>query len=295
MKVKNVFLILCTLLFATVGCNNDGNKEEEAENKVKVDSSATNLLKIDNTIFSIPSPIQTALLIKKIGSSYSKEMLNNPKNVTNYSSNFKKGLNLGIYGADLAYINIFEQTQDAITYLSAVKKLSTEIGVSGAFDKKLIDRFEKNIGNKDSLLSLVSDAYRASDSYLKNNERNDVGALILAGGWVESLYFVTNSVKDGSNQEVLNRVCEQKSSLENLVKILTPFYDQTEFTEFIDALVDLTYEFDGINVKYIYEKPTTDSINKKTKINSKSECSITEKQLQTISQKIQSIRNQIVG
>src|SRR5690606_32774988 len=147
------------------------------------------LMEIDGKVFSIPSPIQTASLIKNLGTNYNKEMLNIPSNVTKYSTNFKKALNLGLYGADLGYVTLYEQTQDAISFLTAIKSIGDDLGVSSAFDMELVQRFEKNIGHQDSILALVSDAYKSSDRYLKNSQQNDIGGLILAGGWIESLYF----------------------------------------------------------------------------------------------------------
>ena len=122
-----------------------------------------------------------------------------------------------------------------------------------------------------------------------------MSALIIAGGWVESLYFTTSLVKSKPNQDIANRIGEQKSSLDNLIKLLTPYYQQPEYTEFIDALIDLAYDFDAIEDKYTFVAPTTDVTSKVTTINSKSEVVITDTQLKTITEKINHIRTLIVG
>ncbi|MFN7013541.1 MAG: hypothetical protein ACK4ON_04620 [Bacteroidia bacterium] len=294
--IKKLSLVLMATSLIFVGCGgNDEIETSETNDTEKLDSTKTTLLTVNGEIFSIPSPIQTAILIKQVGANYDKTLLNDPKNYSNYSTKFQKALNLGIYGADLGYVTMYEQTQDAIGYLASVRKLADELGVSGAFDLSLVDRFEKNMGNKDTILALVSDAYRASDSYLKNNERDDLGALVLAGGWVESIYFATNVAKETKNEEVIKRIGEQKKTIENLIKMLSPYYNNTEFTSFIDSLIDLAGDFDNIKFIYIYEKPTTDVENKITTINSRTEVSITEEQLKTISDKITKIRKSIVG
>jgi hypothetical protein len=296
LKFKEFLLIVLVFGFVLAGCKGgDGGEEGEDKDTVKVDTVKTNLLKFDNTLFSVPSPIQTSLLIKKSGANYNKGMLNVTSSLNSYSTNYKKALNLGVYGADLGYVTIYEQTQDAIGYLKTVKKLADDLGVSGAFDATLMKRFETNMGNRDSLLSLVSTGYRTSDKYLQNNERKDVAVLILAGGWVESLYFSINIAKDTRNQEVINRIGEQKSSLDNLIKLLQPYYQNAEYTEFIDQLVDLYNDFDGIQTKYTYVKPTTDVKNMITTIHSKNDIVITDAQLKAISEKVETIRKQIVG
>jgi len=291
LKRNYTLMAIAALVTASCGSGNENNEDTLPP----VDSTQTTILNVSGEIFSIPSPIQTAFLIKNSGASYSKDVLNAPNKSSQYSTNFSKALNLGIYGADLGYVTIYDQTQDAIGYLNAAKKLADELGVSGAFDASTIDRFQKNLGNKDSMLVLVGVAYRSSDAYLKTNDRSDVSGLVLAGGWIESLYFATNVYKTKPNEEVKRRIAEQKSSLQSLVKLLTQFYSQPEYTEFVDNLNDLSTVFDGVEFKYTYEKPVTEADKKTTTINSKTEVKITPEQIELITQKIKSIRAQIVG
>ena len=289
---KAIAVLSVSAVIAT-GCGNNAKKTEEATG---ADTSASGpLINISGEIFSIPSPIQTALLIKASGVSYSKNILNAANKSSQYSTNFSKAINLGIFGADLGYVTIYEQSQDAIGYLNAAKKLSDGLGVSAAFDAKTMERFTKNIGNKDSMLNLVGVAYRSSDAYLKTNDRSDVSGLVLAGGWIESLYFTTDIYKTKPNEEVRLRIAEQKLSLQSLIKLLTPYYSQPEYTKFIDNLYDLSTVYDGVEFKYTFVKPTTDAEKKITTINSKTDVKITPEQIESISQKIKAIRNQVVG
>ena len=290
---RGAFLLLSVSALFAAGCSGDDTKDPDE--LPPVDSTQTTILNVNGEIFSIPSPIQTAFLIKGSGAAYSKEILNPSNKSSDYSTNFSKALNLGIYGADLGYVTIYDQNQDAIGYLNSAKKLADELGVSGAFDANTIERFAKNLGNKDSMLVLVGVAYRSSDAYLKNNDRSDVSGLVLAGGWLESLHFATNVYKAKPNEDVKRRIAEQKSSLQSLIKLLTQFYSQPEYTEFIDNLNDLSTVFDGVEFKYTYEKPTTDAEKKMTTITSKSEVNITPEQIESITQKVKSIRSQIVG
>lgn len=295
--LKSVALVS---LFATIvtSCGPSDSDDPDAIDTTATGKDTTGQIgpiTINGEIFSIPSPIQTAFLIKEVGSNYSKEILNPTSNTPNYTTSFRKALNLGVYGADLGYVTIYDQTQDAIGYLNSVKKMADELGVSGAFDVKTIERFQKNIGNKDSLLVLVSVAYRASDAYLKNNERNDVSSLVLTGGWIESLYFAVNTAKTSKNQDLIRRIGEQKSSLTSVIKLLTPYYSQSEYAELIDELMALSTIYENVQFSYTYEKPTTDVKNKITTINSKTQVNVTPEQLESISQKIQAIRNLIVG
>ena len=278
-----------------VGCVSDVKKDDGGEVVAEVDSSAAKLMTIGGNMFSIPSPIQTAMLIEKSGAQYNKSYLNDAKKVTTYATNFQKALNLGVYGADVGYVTIYDQSQDAIKYLSVINKLSDELGITGAFDENTIKRFENNFGKRDSMLNLVAVAYRNSDAFLKDNDRMNVGALILAGGWIETLYFSTQIAVKDKNQDVINRIGEQKYTLNNIVKMLTQYYNQPEYDVLVDDLIELAYDFDAIDIQYTYEKPQVDIANKKTKINSKTVVVITPEHLKAIADKVGKIRNKIVG
>jgi len=215
--------------------------------------------------------------------------------VTTYATNFQKALNLGVYGADVGYVTIYDQSQDALKYLGVINKLSDELGITGAFDENTIKRFESNFGVRDSMLNLVAVAYRNADAFLKDNDRLNVGALIITGGWIETLYFSTQIALKHGNKEVIDRIGEQKYTLNNIIKMLTPYYNQPEYDALVNDLVELAYDFDAIEIRYTYGKPEVDIANKKTKINSKTEVIITPEHLKAIAERVESIRNKIVG
>jgi len=291
---KNQAIALATITILAVGCGTD-EATSTTDTIEKKDTDQSQLLAIDGKVFSIPSPIQTALLIKSAGVNYNKDMLNEPSKVTNYSTKFKKAINLGIYGADLGYVTLYNNTQDAISFLTAIKSIGDDLGVSEAFDLELVGRFEKNIDNQDSLLRLISDAYKSSDRYLKNNDQNDLGGLILAGGWIETLYFTTNAAEMSANKEVINRVAEQKTTLSNLIKILAPHYNNPEVAALVDQLKELETLYKGIESVYTYIKPTVDAAKKTTTINSTTQINMSEEQLKAITEKIMQIRIEIIS
>ncbi|NQX97332.1 MAG: hypothetical protein HRT73_05550 [Flavobacteriales bacterium] len=295
-NLRNQVFTLSILAVCAVSCGGDEPTEDQIEEPTEeANSNNTQLMEIDGKVFSIPSPIQTAMLIKNAGTNYNKDILNEPSKVTNYSTNFKKAINLGIYGADLGYVTMYDQTQDAISFLTAVKSIADDLGVSSAFDLELVERFEKNIGNQDSLLVLVSDAYKSSDRYLKGNQQNDIGGLILAGGWIESLYFATTTAEMTGNKDVIKRIGEQKTTVYNLIKLLTPYYSKPEFTSLIDNLMELNEIYEQVESTYTYVKPTVDAENKTTTINSTTVVNITDEQLKAITEKIMAMRIEIIS
>ncbi|MGZ3883695.1 MAG: hypothetical protein ACXVP0_07495 [Bacteroidia bacterium] len=279
-------------------CTNSGKtKEDENGNDstvVDTDTAKTAVLNVGGELFSVPSPIQTAMLIQKSGVAYDKSILNISKSASIYANDFERALNLGIYGADLGYVSMYNQTADAIGYLAAVKQLADKLGVSAAFDQQTMKRIETNISNKDSMLVLVGIAYRASDSYLKSNKRNEVSSLILAGGWIESMHFSIMAYNKKPSDEVKYRIAEQKQALSSIVKLINS-HNMPNAVELAKQLTDLEKIYEGIQFKYTYVEPETDSLKKMTYINSNNEVIVSKEQIEQINAKVKEIRDKIIS
>jgi hypothetical protein len=298
-QMKKYFLPVLTLSVAAsvfISSCGSGGEDEKAEKKLEKTIDSNNVtIGVAGKMFIIPSPIQTAMLIQRSGAAYNKSMLNGTDKVNSYSTKFQKCLNLGIYGADLGYTTLYDQTQDALMYFKSTNTLATDLGLSNAFDKNLIERFQRNIGKKDSMLVLVASAYRASNDFLKNNDRNEEAALIIAGGWIETLQFAINIMKTKGNEDVKRRIAEQKSTLNNLISLISTYQGNEEYAELLKKLNDLKSEYDKVGYKYVYTQPVTDEVNKNTTITSKSEITITPENIQAIGDKIAAIRGLITA
>ncbi|KAA3650959.1 MAG: hypothetical protein DWP98_03680 [Bacteroidetes bacterium] len=269
-------------------------QDEKQDNQEVVKEKNSKLLEISGKVFSIPSPIQTAFLLKEVGTSYQADILNPTANASKYATKSAKALNLGIYGADLGYATIFDNTEDAISYVAITKKISGELGITNLFNAKMMQRFEANIGNQDSLLAMVSDAFKSADQYLKNSKQDDIGVLILAGGWIETLHFASTLAKSTKSEALKNRIGEQKITIKNLINLLLPYQDKEEVASLINQLNELKDIYSGINYEYTYVEPETNPNTKTTIIKSKSTVVMTEAQLKTISDKISEIRSSII-
>jgi hypothetical protein len=291
-------IILSGLLFACAEGNNQAQDQTEDESKVEAPKKEkeSKLIEIDGQIFSIPSPIQTAFLLKDVGTEYQSDLLNPAKKAATYTTTYDKALALGVYGADLGYATIFDQTQDAISYLAVSKKMAGELGITAVFNEETVKRFESNLGNQDSLLALVSDGFKSTDRYLKGNQQNDIGVAILAGGWIETLHFATALATTYESEKLKARIGEQKITIKNLINLLAPYSDKSEkiagLTNSLNELKDL---YANVDFSYTFVEPTTDEEAKKTVINSKSEVKMSEQQLTDITNKINEIRTSIIN
>src|SRR5205814_1631011 len=104
-------LCVASMVIAT-SCGGDKPKEDETnnDNVVDNDTAKTAVLNVGGELFSVPSPIQTAMLIQKSGVAYDKSILNVSNKANSYTNDFMRALNLGIFGADLGYVSMYNQT-----------------------------------------------------------------------------------------------------------------------------------------------------------------------------------------
>ena len=276
------------------GTGNDDDIQKDTIQTV-IDPNKSNVVNVGGELFSIPSPVQTTLLIRKLGLGVRSDITNPADNSSRYTSKSKKALNMGVYGADLGYMTVFNNSQGALNYLKVVQRLADELDLNNAFDPELIKRFSNSMGNEDSLLVIAGEAFRASDEYLKNNERNEVAAMVLAGGWVESFHFSLVSAGDDPDAAIMKRIAEQNAPLNNLVALLTAVDTDEECTVLIAQLKELQSAFSGVKITYHYEQPTVVADEKTTYINSSTEVELSNEQLSEIAAKLAAIRNSIVA
>ena len=235
-----VLLFAAATLSLVASCGN-ANKNGKADRLKEIDAAADTLsqtIKFGNTLFSLPSPYHLTMMVKNTGLKFNESLLNPVENQQQYTSVYKKCVNLGVYGADLAYMNIYQQSPLIISHFSVVKNLANDLDLTSAFNKNLVERVENNVDNTDSLLHIMSSTYRDVDVYLKESQRQREGALVLAGGWIEAMYMLTQLAKENRNQLLIQRIGESKQPLENLIKILSPYYNESEeMAALIDSLI----------------------------------------------------------
>ncbi|MBA4241075.1 MAG: hypothetical protein C0448_10130 [Sphingobacteriaceae bacterium] len=293
LNTKIIAFGLASVLLYSCG-DSKSTEGETGDDLADTDTVKAVALNVGGELFSVPSPMQTALLIQKSGVAYDKAILNAGNKNGQYASDYTKSLNLGIYGADLGYVSMYNQTQDAIGYLSAVKNLADKLGVSAAFDQSTMKRINDNIANKDSMLMLVGIAYRASDAYLKTNKRTEISSLILTGGWIESMHFSVMAYNKKPTDEIKYRIAEQKQALGSIVRLIKS-HNLPDAAELVTQLEDLSKIYEGVTTKYNFVEPTTDEAKKTTYINSTTEISISKEQIEQIAAKVLAIRDKIIN
>lgn len=254
---------------------------------------------IGDIIQQIPAPLEISVLIKEAGTQYDNNILNSYENVSSYNSNFKKALNLGIYGTDLGYANIYEQNQDAILYLNAVNELAEGLSIGQFFDFKTIKRLATNSSNLDSLLYITTKNFNDINKYLQNQRRANLSVLLLTGGWLEALHILLEVQKQNPDMKGLQEtIGEQKIIMDNIMLLLS-FYQESDpdMGQLMNDLKPLHDAFNKIEIVTTYQESTFEIIDgvMVVKDNSSSEIIITDDNIDEINTHTNKVRGIIVS
>lgn len=220
LKIKSTFLFSATLLILA-SCG--GNKQEEVDDSMSetvvstVDSGRISAQNVFNTISSRSTIIE---LTKQANAEYNVQFLNNPDAASKYSLESSQALNLGVYGADLNAASIYDQTQETMLFFKCVSTLAKRIGVSNSFDEHMGDRMTANQENRDSTLSIISQAFKSADVTLRENSRPGTSSLLVAGAWIEGLYIACQTAKETKSEAIVKEIFAQKESLINLIELV---------------------------------------------------------------------------
>ncbi|MBK8340457.1 MAG: hypothetical protein IPK99_10910 [Flavobacteriales bacterium] len=281
------------LLVGSTSCGGDpdgSRTETNADTLTVAPSDGGGVVNIGGKLFSIPSPVQTALMIRSTGADYQRDIVLDRAKADGLTSKVGRALAMGLYGADLAYATIHKDGQTALATLQTIEQLGGRLELGNAFDKSLLDRFKANMNDQDSLLRLSGEAFRASDQYLKTNDRGDVSSLILAGGWLGSLHIALRHTGGKGSEKVAQRVGEQRRALDDLIALIEANDKEKQCGALCADLKTLKQAFDAIKSTYQFEKPVTDIAARTTFINGASSVTVTPEQLTAIAQQVETLR-----
>ncbi|WP_343033738.1 hypothetical protein, partial [Fulvivirga kasyanovii] len=300
MRILSFSLLLILIISA---CDSSKKPDEkaflESLDSTKIEGPAISEEVISSIIQQIPSPLEISVLLRESGTKYDKSLLNSPDNISKYNSNYRKALNLGIYGTDLGYTNIYEQNQDGLDYMTAIKELADGLSIGQFFDIETIGRLATNSKNLDSLLLITTQNFNSINHYLQEQNRANLSVLLLTGGWLEAMHITCQvSAKDPSNKELQEKIGEQKIILENIVLLLS-FYQEVDknMASLLEDMQKLQEQYESIKIIKTYKESTFEIVDgvMVIKDNSSSEIQITQENVNNIKDVVNSIRKKVIS
>lgn len=291
------FGLIATLSFTSCGGEDAPDTTTGAALNLDTISDQATTEKLEHTrkiFYSIPSPVEMASILRKAGAEYDFTVLNDVKNKDKYNTTQKQALNLGVFGADMSYSSIYNQNQETMWYMAASKQLADELGVLSAFDASTIERIETNIEDRDSMMRIISETFWVLDEYFKDNDRHELSAMIVVGGWIEGLYLTTALAQGNPTDELRQRIADQKYPLNDLVSLLQSYEDSDELQAILNDVKDLQASFDKIEVVKGNTTAETDPDSGITVIGGGDQLSIDDATLAEITEKAAALRNRYI-
>jgi hypothetical protein len=297
MNIKQpIYYFFIVLLAAGLASCGSSSKDEKDKNSEEFNEANETLKKqIEDVVYNIPSPSEIPYLLQATGAEFNESLVNPRSKVDQYVTRTDKAsLNLGVYAADIGYLSSYDKTQEAIDYLTSCKTLADNLGLIGTFDAEVIQKFEQNISNKDSLTHLLDKTIKRTESYLNDDNRNKLSSLVIAGSFIEGLYISTgvirsypkNILPDDKRNLVLTPimriVLEQRKSVTDLLKMLNAV-DQTDpVTAIISELKSLEKAYAALNIEEQIKNNRADLV-------------LTDKNLEEITNIVERLRKGITG
>jgi len=273
--IKKLFSI--ALVLSIFSCGNE-SKTDTANTKndsAAIDSTKeqTNELadfKFHTLVINIESPLEIVSQLPKAKLAFNKELINSTDNEKKYTTSTKKGLNYGVYIADLVYLSSNEQYSDIKNYFQTTRNLAKSLDCVESLDNIAGARLEKNIDNKDTINKIVDQIYFEMDNYLRTNDRLLTATQILVGSWVESQYITASLIKDQAqnddNKILFEKVTNQNFAIEKLIGLLKEFEKEKDLKDVTADLISLKELNDSFKNKDIDQAATIKAIYEKLKV-----------------------------
>ena len=198
---------------------------------------------------NISSPIEMASLMITLKVPFSQKYLATTKNISRFNTAHAKAFNLGVFGTDLGYLNMYGKTSLVLDYITAMKNLADGINVGQFFDFSTLKRLATNSQDIDSLVYISQQSFNKMDKYLQKSNRGNLSTLMVAGVWVEGLYLSAQFLKERpGEQRLAESIGEQKIILDQLMIILKNYQREQYIADLITDLYSIKAIYDGIKI-----------------------------------------------
>ncbi|MBI3510011.1 MAG: hypothetical protein HY064_05065 [Bacteroidetes bacterium] len=183
--------------------------------------------KFRKLVAALPVPFEVLNRFSGAHLPYHGELLNPPDNADRYNGGNIEAVNLGIYGADIAYMISQNNLGESAPYMKSIRRLSDEIVIPTAFDEMIMKRYGDNKDSKDSMQSIITDSYHRIDNTLQSNDRLTLATLVICGGWIESIYLTTQHIgteqQNEKNKVLFDMLTMQQPYIEKIDDLLSSF------------------------------------------------------------------------
>jgi len=290
MKVELLSVAALACLLAACGNSPDTQTPEKVQTLVigadEPEATVTSL-------YQMPTPNELFSLVRALGTEGNKRAMNPASNVEKYVTLKSRAFNFGVYSTDLVYASHYKLNVEVARYYLTAKKLADGLGIASAFSDADFVRLEANLTRGDSLELISNDAYTKAYNKLQEEKMGSMLAMVLAGGWVESMHLMTDQMQPkGNNDGLRKRIAEQKVTLEQLIEMMNEHDADADVASLQKELLNIREIYDQVNVQRVAHKGA--STSGRMILGDDVTMDMTEEKYQALVQAVQSLRDRMI-
>ncbi|MDG2343678.1 MAG: hypothetical protein P8L23_03775 [Flavobacteriales bacterium] len=257
-KNKLSILIFSFPILCLLGCENP--EKETLSDLPAIENKEISDEKIQAIYFGVPSPMETTIILKNSGAEFEASIMYPLENYEKELNQFETSILLGMYSTDLNYCILSSKKKETLEELNAVISLAKQIHLDAVVNESTKHRVEYNLNNRDSMQVIIGSTFWKMETIMKENDRDALSSLIVAGGWIEGLYLACELAEINPENSLIQQIiADQKYTISNLNELLSFFvYDEAVEESLISPLKEIEKIFDEIK-KDEYEETNSDN------------------------------------
>jgi hypothetical protein len=243
---KSLLLFFALSLLLISGCNSV--EEEVLSDLPPIENKEISDEKIQAIYFGVPSPMETTIILKNSGAEFEASIMYPLENYEKELNQFETSILLGLYSTDLNYCILSSKKKETLEELNAVIGLAKQIHLDAVVNESTKHRVEYNLDNRDSMQVIIGSTFWKMETIMKENDRDALSSLIVAGGWLEGLYLACELAEINPDNSLIQQIiADQKYTISNLNELLSYFVYNEEINEsLINPLKNIEKLFDEI-------------------------------------------------
>jgi hypothetical protein len=238
------FLIISFMCL--VSCKNkSASKQQEKTEKEQVKEIEG---QIETNVYPLPTSAEVVRMLTELEVGYMVGITNPVANTKKYFSSYSRALNLGAFGADLSYATLYNQQQQVLNYLDAIRSLTNELNMSKVYNEDIYTQIKQNFDNRDTLVVILTKTFNDTYVWLAENDQQPLALLVVGGAWVEGMYLTTH-VSEAAYQVagIAKVLLEQKKSFETYLEITKPYLNDPSVGDFVKLLEPVKQVYAGLS------------------------------------------------
>lgn len=304
-QLSIVLILLITCCKPSVNKVSDKQHADNSLTTVEISKDSTSVNKnivptiskdsLAKITFLLPSPDEILSEIFSDKFSFNPQLVNPKGNAGKYLESRLLAVNLGVYSADFAYLNLNDNKATALEYFKIVRDLTQKANIYGLFNESIFNRLQNNLTKKDSLNAISHEIYNNMLSILESSRRNNIYALIASGALIESLYLSVSSIENYVDyQPIAQRIFEQKYILQNFYEFASQYDNDKELKKILLQLNGLKTILENSDIKTV-EKRTKKIKKGQIEISGGEEIIVSEKSFRILKENVIKIREGIIS